>query len=323
MMKMKPQEIKQANYICRREWNITALAHNLVMLVLAEYKKIGVKLEDGRPCFVKIPATDLLSEQKSRPGGNQYTAARHLVDTVNKANVIIARAPIAELSVGNQTFWDIWGVPIFTGTAKFHAKTQEIECSLNPELYQYWFDLNNGDYTRLSVKKVLQLPLNTTAHLLYQYLMSYKFKGQFEDDMENLKNEIGCKDMDMKNFTRRVLAKYQKEFTEKDILHWEYELVRGYRNKITKIRIVFPEEQKPQADTAKKEKVKSENWGWIGKQDPEVVEMAYEARDNGTYPQAINSLSGILNGTPPEEREQALIEFKAEVESRKHQQVLF
>ncbi len=310
MSVMKQEVIKQANELCRRKWIISGLGHNLVMCTLAKYQEQGIKLEDmTKPCYVRIPIAKLLSGQKWTSGGNQYKAIARMVKATFYNAVIFE----------HEKNWDLLG--IFYSRVRIDKETNEIICSLNPEMYKYWLELT-GNYAKLRLDKVLQLPLNTTAHLLYQCLMSYRYKNQCELDFEEFKCEIACSKMDTRDFVRHILVKYQKEFTEKDILRWEYELIRGRYKKITKIRILFPEKAKPTKTEVEKKK-KKENWGWIEKQDPEVVEMAYEARDNGTYPDAINRLSAILNGTPPEEREQTLIEFKATLASYKHQQRLF
>ena len=252
IMKKEVVEIRQSNEICRREWIISGLGHNLVMCVLAKYQEQGIKLEDmAKPCYVRIPVAKLLSGQKWTSGGNQYQAIKRMVKTALFNAVIFDRKKTVE------------GFSIFYGKVRIDKETNEIICSLNPEMYKFWFELT-GNYARLELDKVLALPLNTTAHLLYQCLISYKWKKQCEVDYEEFKLELGCEKMENRDFARRILAKYQKDFTERNILHWEYELVRGRYNKIVALRLWFPAsaeeantinvEAKPVEETAQTDK---------------------------------------------------------------------
>ena len=304
---MKQEIVKQANIICRREWIITALGHNLVMCALAKYQEQGIKLEDmTKPCYVRIPVKKLLSGRKENDGGNQYQAIQRMLKQTWHNVVIFDR----------QNYLDVF--PLFHGRASFDKDTGEIICSLNPELCKYWLEVTEN-YTLLQVDKVLQLPLNTTAHLLYQCLMSYKYKQQCELDYDDFKLELGYKKMANYDFTRRVLAKYKKEFTELDVLLWDYELVHGRCNKIVKIRIWFPEKAKAKKQTQEKKK----DWGWISEQYPEAIEMAQEIVDLGKWQGALIHLDAILNSTPPDEREQTIKRFKSDINSLRNQQDLF
>jgi len=225
-MTLYPEEyLEQANALCEAEWIISPFIHNLVFLVAQEYQKRDIPPEKFD--YVTIPERALFSYSVDSPGETYYSTVRELFSKIADARILFRHSN-----------GDIEQVQIFRGRTYYSKKNREIKICLNQDLYDFWMDLH-ALYAKLPLTDMLSLPNTKYARLMYQLVGSFKYLGQKEMDFEALKRIMHCEKMLAYDFKRIVLSPTHKAINQTS-LKFDYELVRGARNKIEKIRFIFP-----------------------------------------------------------------------------------
>lgn len=117
----------------------------------------------------------------------------------------------------------------------------KVKLTCTQKAMQYFFKIEKLGYLRYQLRSITSLTSRYT-YLLFIYLEDNRFRKTWEEDLEYLKEILGCANDDLyseyKFFNQRILKRCHKELTEKTECHFTYEPVKKGR-KVVAIRFTL------------------------------------------------------------------------------------
>lgn len=287
--------ITMHNALCMGAWDITPMAHDVLMLVAKKYKELH-EIQVGTESNPKLEYIDLKISEIVGYGANDrmYKHARNLLNELRSAGVTMAH----NLTPGEL---ELEGIAIFCGRMWYSEKKDRLRIALNKDLKDFFEELG-ANYTKLFITEMLSLPNTLYSKIAYQFFKSLEFKRQFEISIEALLRTFGCTEKYPKwnDFEKRVLKPSVDDINERTSLHFKYEPQHGQYNKVNAVRFWYQSPEKlfpPQQETKQVTEQKAKPEIKTQREEKQGQELKYQFKARpGTAVFKVDDLTVKSNG---------------------------
>lgn len=133
-----------------------------------------------------------------------------------------------------------------------NGANSEVTIMLNSKCKKLFLELAKG-YTSTDFNAILNLK-SAYSIRMYELISLYQHKGTWTTEVENLKNLLGLQYDSYKSFTdfeKRILTYSQKELWEHCNLHFDWEIAKKERKKITALKFSIRSKEKQELQQVK------------------------------------------------------------------------